>query len=82
MFKPLRDYVLIRADKDDKKTKSGILLSREWDKLPHTGEILAIGPQVNEVKVSDHVRFNRYAFEKVGDDEFIGTEKNIVAVIE
>lgn len=81
MFNPLRDYLLIRADQDDKKTASGILLTREWEKLPHTGKVLSIGPEVTQIAVGDHVRFNRYAFEKVGDDEFIGTEKNVVAKI-
>lgn len=78
---PLRDYVLIRADKENKQTDSGLLLAREWEKLPHTGEVLALGPEVTQVKVNDHVRFNRYAFEKLTEDEFIGIERNIVAIL-
>jgi co-chaperonin GroES (HSP10) len=81
MISPLRDYLLIKADKDDKKSGE-FLLVREWDKLPHTGTVEAIGPEVTQVAVGDYVRFNRYAFEKVGEDEFIGIEKNVVAKID
>jgi co-chaperonin GroES (HSP10) len=79
---PLRDNVYIQADEDSKKTSSGILLSREWDKLPHTGKVLAVGSGVKDIVPGLHVRFNRYAFEKIGDREFIGMEKNIVAILD
>jgi co-chaperonin GroES (HSP10) len=80
MFEPLRDYLIIKADKDDKKA-GDFHLVREWDKLPHTGTVEAIGPQVTQVETGDYVRFNRYAFEKVDEDLFIGIEKNVVAKI-
>lgn len=82
MLSPLRDNLLIRADKKDDKTKSGFLLVDEWNTLPHTGEVLAIGPQVTQVAVGERVRFNRYAFEKVGTDELIGLERNVTAKID
>jgi co-chaperonin GroES (HSP10) len=78
-IEPLRDNVVIKADKDEGKTKSGILLAREWEKLPHTGEVTAVGPQVTAVAIGDKVHFNRYAFHKIDDDLFIGIEKNINA---
>lgn len=80
-FKPLRDNLVIKADKENNRTESGFTLVREWEKLPHYGEVTAIGPKCTEVKTGDRVRFNRYAFEKVGEDEFIGLERNVVAII-
>ena len=80
-IQPLRTNVVIKADKDTKTTESGIMVVREWEKLPHTGEVTHIGPQVTEVKVGDRVRFNRYAYEKIDDDLFIGLEANITAVL-
>ena len=77
---PLRNNVVVKADKDEGKTASGLLLAREWEKLPHTGEITAVGPLVTDVKVGDHVHFNRYAFIKVDEDLFIGLDKNINAI--
>ena len=78
---PLRNNVVIQADKDDKKTESGLLIAREWEKLPHTGEVTAVGPAVTDVKVGDRVHFNRYAYTKIGDDLFIGLDKNINAIL-
>lgn len=81
MYSPLRDYLLIESDESDAKSKSGIYLNYEWKRLPHTGIVKAIGPKVTQVSVGDHVRFNRYAFEKLSDNELIGIEKNVVAII-
>ena len=80
-IQPLRDMLTIEVDKDDSKSKSGILLAREWEKLPHTGVVKAIGSQVTDVKVGDRVHFNRYAFNKVGENLFIGTEDNLNAIL-
>jgi co-chaperonin GroES (HSP10) len=81
MFKPLRDYLIIKADKDNKVSDTGFHLVSEWDKLPHTGTVEAVGPKVTQVQKGDYVRFNRYAFEKVSEDLFIGIENNVVATI-
>jgi NADPH:quinone reductase-like Zn-dependent oxidoreductase len=80
MFSPLRDYLTIKADKDDKKS-GDFHLVREWDKLPHTGTVESVGPKVTQIEPGDYVRFNRYAFEKIGEDLFIGIEQNVVAKI-
>lgn len=80
-IQPLRDIVLIKADKENKQTESGILVAREWEQLPHTGEVIAIGKDVTKVKIGDHVHFNRYAFTKVEKDQFLGQEVNINARI-
>jgi co-chaperonin GroES (HSP10) len=77
---PLRNNVVIKADKDDRKSQSGILIAREWEKLPHTGEVMNVGKDVTDVKVGDRVHFNRYAYIKIEDDLFIGLDKNINAV--
>lgn len=78
-IEPLRDCVVIKTDKDDGKTKSGFHVAREWTKLPHTGEVTAVGPLVQAVAIGDRIHFNRYAFQKIDEDLFIGIEKNINA---
>lgn len=78
-IQPLRDNVLIRADKDSAKTASGFVLAREWEKLPQTGEVLEVGPDVKQVAKGDYVRFHRYAFHKVDEQDFLGLESNIQA---
>lgn len=79
-IQPLRDNVVVKADKDDGKVK-GFLVVREWEKLPHTGEITAVGPLAKDVAIGDRVHFNRYAYQKIDEDLFIGLERNITAII-
>jgi co-chaperonin GroES (HSP10) len=80
-IQPLRNNVVIKADKDDAKTESGILLAREWEKLPHTGEITAVGENLTVLKPGMRVHFNRYAFAKIDKDLFIGLDKNVNAIL-
>ena len=80
-MKLLRDMVLIQADPEEKRTASGLHIAREWKKLPQTGKVLGIGPEVEQVKPQNRVHFNRYAFTPMGGDKFIGAEKNINMVL-
>lgn len=79
-IKPLRNNLVIKADKDDGKVGS-ILVAREWEKLPHTGEVISIGPDILDIKVGNKVHFNRYAFQKVDEELFIGLDKNVNAIL-
>jgi len=45
-MKPTKDIVLIKADKPKEATASGILLAETWKTYPHTGEVIAVGPDV------------------------------------
>lgn len=74
---PLRDLLLIKADKPKGETESGLLVSEEWKSLPLTGEVLAIGPEVTAVKVGDRVGFNRYASEVLENDERLINERQL-----
>jgi co-chaperonin GroES (HSP10) len=56
----LRDLVLIAADESKKQTDSGLLIHEEWQTLPPWGTVLAVGPEVTEVKEGDRVLFERY----------------------
>jgi len=80
-MQPLHDRVLVLADEPDKKTKSGIYVHREWKQLAHTGLVKNVGAEVTEVNKGDRVHFNRYAFTPLGEGLFIGSVKNINAVI-
>jgi chaperonin GroES len=81
-IEPLRNMVLIQADEEAKQTKSGIFVAHEWKKLPHTGDIVAVGPDTKIVKKGNKVHFNRYAFTPLGENLFLGAENNINAKIE
>lgn len=74
---PVRDILLIKADKARTETKSGLLLNEQWKTLPLTGEVLAVGPDVTYAKVGDRVGFNRYASEVLPDDERLISERQL-----
>lgn len=72
--------VLIKADKPKTQTDSGFHIYEQWKSLPQTGEVLAVGPEVEEVKVGDRVLFERYASITLENDERICLESQIFAV--
>jgi co-chaperonin GroES (HSP10) len=81
MLKPLRDIILIRADKPKEKTASGLYVIEEWKTLPATGEVLAVGPLVIDVAVGDHVQFERYASVILENDERLCQESHVLGVL-
>lgn len=60
-LQPQGDRVLIEADKPVEKTDSGFFINEDWKSLPPLGTVLAVGPQVAQVKAGDRVIFERYA---------------------
>lgn len=76
-MKPTRDIVLIKADPVKEKTESGILLKENWKSLPLTGEVIAVGPEVETIKPGDRVGFTRYASVILENDERLCKERQI-----
>lgn len=80
-MKPLGDKVLIKADKPEDKTKSGIYIQQDWKTIPPTGIVEAIGSDVTLVNVGDEVIFERYGSVILKDDMRLCKESHILAVI-
>lgn len=81
-MKPLKDLVLIKADKAEEKTASGLYITEDWKTLPPTGVVVAVGPMVNSVEAGQRVVFERYASIILKDDERLCKESHILATIE
>jgi co-chaperonin GroES (HSP10) len=83
---PLRKKVLVAENVAESKTESGIILDNANSvRDSKTGTVLAIGPEVTEVKVGDiiYLEWNKAQIVKVGDAQrVIIEEENIVAVVE
>jgi co-chaperonin GroES (HSP10) len=83
---PLRKKVLVAENVSESKTESGIILDNANSvRDSKTGTVLAIGPEVTEVKVGDiiYLEWNKAQIVKVGDAQrVIIEEENIVAVLE
>lgn len=94
-FKPLSNHVFIEPLKEEKATKSGIVLPETAEKeKPMVGKVLAVGPgKTNEkgeatpmsVKVGDKVLFKKYGPDEIevdGKKYLVGSEDDILAVVE
>lgn len=86
-MKPLRHTVLLRVDPKETKTKTGISINAAgaWNKLPPTGTVLAVGPQVKDVRPGDRVVFARYAVIELDERQTelrLILDKNIMGVID
>ena len=93
-IKPLADYILIEPIKEEKKTKTGIVLPETAEKEPQQGKVVAVGPGKKtkdgkiipvSVKKGDIVLFRKYGPDeiKIDDKEYlIAKEEDILAIIE
>ena len=86
IIKPLGKRVLIKQVEQEEVTKSGIVLPGTVSKeKPITGEVLAVGKEVEDVKVGDKVIFEKYSGTEVkdGDDSFLILDiDNVLAITE
>jgi len=93
-IKPLADNILIEPIKEEKKTKTGIVLPETAEKEPQQGKVVAVGPGKKtkdgkmipvSVKKGDIVLFRKYGPDeiKIDDKEYlIAKEEDILAIIE
>ncbi|MBI5734104.1 MAG: co-chaperone GroES [Candidatus Kerfeldbacteria bacterium] len=94
-LKPLGDHLVVKVTKEDKTTKSGIVLPDTIDKeKQEVGEVMAVGPgktldngQKEEmtVKPGDKILFKKYALDEFKlDEEEFGTLQlsDVIAIVE
>ena len=86
IIKPLGKRVLIKQVEQEEVTKSGIVLPGTASKeKPITGEVLAVGKEVEDVKAGDKVVCEKYSGTEVkdGDDSFLILDiDNVLAITE
>lgn len=85
--KPLADNVLIKPEKADKKTESGIFLPESAsEERPQQGKVVEIGEDKNiKIKKNQKVIFKRYSGTEVkidGEEYLIVKNEDILAVVE
>ena len=92
-IKPLLDRVVLKAEKAEEKTKSGIVLAAAAQEKPQFANVVAVGPGgvvdgkeiVMQINVGDKVLTNSYAGTKVkvdGEEYTIVRQSDILAVVE
>lgn len=90
---PLGDKVVLKAIKEEEKTKSGIILTGEAKEKPQQAEVIAVGPggivdgeEVKmQVKVGDTVIYSKYSGTEItleDEDFIIVSQSDILAIVE
>ncbi|MGI6392403.1 MAG: co-chaperone GroES [Candidatus Izemoplasmatales bacterium] len=93
MLKPLHDNVVLKKEKVEKKTASGIILAGDVKEQPSFATVIAVGEGAlvdgkrvaPSVKVGDKVVYKKYSTTefKFEDEEYlIIQEKDILAIID
>jgi chaperonin GroES len=93
MLKPLHDYVVLEKLKEEEKTQSGIILTKEPKDQPSRGVVVAVGPGKTEdgklipvdLKEGQKVVYKKYSGTEITEDKkdyLLIKAEDILAVIE
>ena len=93
-LRPLRDRVLVKPEKAEQKTASGLYISSGAQEKPQRGEVIAVGAGKLDdkgeripvdVKVGDVVIYGKYGGNEVkidGEEYLLMRDSDIYAVVE
>lgn len=79
--KVLGDNILVKVDSPNHQSKGGVFISSLVPKYGNTGEVIACGPKVTEVKPNQRIQFHPLSVidgvEGLGDGLFFIKQSNI-----
>ena len=85
MIKPLHDNVVLKKEKVENKTSSGIILTTESKSMPSVATVVAIGKDCKaEIKENDQVVYNEDSGTNIKIDEveyIVISEKDILGYL-
>ncbi|MDI6860815.1 MAG: co-chaperone GroES [Caldisericia bacterium] len=93
-LRPIGDKIIVEPEKEEEKTKSGIVLPDTAKEKPQKGKVIAVGPgkildngqrSPMEVKEGDIVIYSKYAGTevKIDDKEYlILSDRDVLAILE
>ena len=88
-LKPLADRVLLKQEKAETKTASGIIIPETAQEKTQTAKVEAVGPGTEKEKITvavgDRVMYDKYAGTQVkidGEEYLIVKNSDISAIIE
>ena len=88
-IRPLADRVLVKNEKAESKTASGIIIPEAAQEKTQTAKVVAVGPGTEEdkitVKVGERIMYDKYAGTQIkinNEDHLILKMSDIIAVIE
>lgn len=83
-IQPLADRIVLEQLEQEEQTKSGIILPDGAQEKPKKAKVLAIGPDVKEVKVGDMVFYKSYGPDDIKEDNkdyMVAKEEDILATV-
>jgi len=84
-LEPMAGYIVVQAEEASNKTASGLYLPDNAKEKPKVAKVLAVGAEVNGVKVGDKVIYqNEYEATTVklnGSDYTLVFQKNVIATV-
>ena len=88
-IKSLADRVLVKNDKAETKTSSGIIIPEAAQEKTQTAKVVAVGPGTDDEKITvkpgDRIMYDKYAGTQIkldGEDHLILKMSDIIAIIE
>lgn len=88
-IKPLADRVLVKNEKPETKTASGIIIPEAAQEKTQTATVIEVGPGTENEKVTvkkgDKIMYDKYAGTQIkidGEDHLILKMSDIIAIIE
>jgi len=84
---PLADRVLVKTEKTESKTASGIIIPDTAQEKTQIASVIAVGDDKEKIKVKagDRVMYDKYAGTNIkieGDEYLILKAQDVIAVIE
>ncbi len=85
-IQPLGDRVLLKTEKEEEKTKSGLYIPETAQEKTQSGVVVAIGDDkdVIKVKTGDKVMYDKYAGTSIkidADEHLIVKMDDIIAIV-
>ncbi len=93
MLKPLHDYVVLEKIKEEEKTQSGVILTKEPKDQPSRGIVVSVGPGKTEngtlipveLKEGQKVIYKKYSGTEITEDKkdyLLIKAEDILAIVE
>ena len=83
-IKPLADLVLAKSDPAETKTASGLYLAEKSQEKPKTATVVAVGPDVKNIKAKDKIIYESYSGTDIrhqNDDYVLVKEEKVLAKV-
>ena len=82
-LQPLADRIVAKPLEAQEKTSSGFYVPDAAKEKPQMAEVTAVGKEVKEIKVGDHIVYSQYKPDEIkvdGQDMLILKEEDVLAV--